>query len=45
MIIAPPTSDSTSQWAYAMLLELQRQLEQTQDELAALKKSIESSGQ
>lgn len=44
MIISPPTSDTTSQWAYQMLLELQRKIEQQQSEIDALKKSIENSG-
>lgn len=44
MIISPPTSDSTSLWAFAMLMELQRKIDEQQAEIDALKKSIENSG-
>lgn len=45
MIISPPTSDSTSLWAYAALLELERIIKAQQEQIDALKKAIENSGQ
>lgn len=45
MIISPPTSDSTSQWAYSALLELERIIKSQQEQIDALKKAIENSGQ
>lgn len=42
-IMAPPTSDSTSQWAFEMLTQLQRQIDELQTQLAAAQKAIENS--
>jgi len=43
-IITPPTSDPTSQWAYAQLIALMNRIKELEQELATVKKSIETSG-